>query len=49
MVEKLKIGYRVVGTIKSVKGLCNADHKKGDKIELVDALTSPQILQEVKK
>jgi uncharacterized repeat protein (TIGR04076 family) len=34
MVEKLKIGYRVVGTIKSVKGVCNAGHKKGDKIEL---------------
>lgn len=34
MVEKLKIGYRVVGTIKNVKGFCNASHKKGDKIEL---------------
>ncbi len=34
MVEKLKIGYRIVGTIKDVKGHCNADHKKGDKLEL---------------
>lgn len=34
MVEKLKIGYRIVGTIKDVKGHCNAGHKKGDKLEL---------------
>ena len=34
MVEKLKIGYRIVGTIKDVKGYCNAGHKKGDKLEL---------------
>ena len=34
MVEDLKIGYRIVGTIKRVKGHCNASHKKGDQIEL---------------
>ncbi|MHA1931598.1 MAG: TIGR04076 family protein [Promethearchaeota archaeon] len=34
MVENLKIGYRVVGTIKEVKGKCNAGHKVGDKLEL---------------
>ena len=34
MVEKLKIGYKIVGTIKSVKGYCNAKHKKGDTLEL---------------
>ncbi len=34
MVEKLKVGYRIVGTIKDVKGYCNAGHKKGDKLEL---------------
>ena len=34
MVEKLKIGNRIVGTIKEVKGVCNAGHKKGDQIEL---------------
>jgi len=34
MAEKLKIGYRVVGTIKEIKGNCNAGHKVGDKIEL---------------
>lgn len=34
MVEKLKIGHPIVGTIKKVKGFCNAGHKKGDKMEL---------------
>ncbi len=34
MAEKLKIGFRIIGTIKSVKGHCNAGHKKGDEIEL---------------
>ena len=34
MAEKPKIGYKVIGTIKSVKGFCNAGHKKGDQIEL---------------
>ena len=29
-----KIGYRIIGTIKKVKGFCNAAHKKGDEIEL---------------
>jgi len=28
------IGYRIVGTIKSIKGNCNAGHKVGDKLEL---------------
>ncbi|MFX0132311.1 MAG: TIGR04076 family protein [Candidatus Hodarchaeota archaeon] len=34
MAENLKIGYRIVGKIKRVKGHCNAGHKKGDQIEL---------------
>ena len=34
MVENSKIGYRIVGTIKEVKGHCNAGHNVGDKIEL---------------
>ena len=34
MVENLKIGYRIVGTIKEVKGRCNAGHKVGDTLEL---------------
>ena len=34
MVEKSKIGYQIVGTIKEVKGICTAGHKKGDKIEI---------------
>ncbi len=34
MVENLKIGNRIVGTIKEVKGNCNAGHKVGDTLEL---------------
>lgn len=34
MEEKPKIGYRVVGTIKDIKGTCSAGHKVGDQIEL---------------
>ncbi len=34
MVENLKIGFRIVGTIKEVKGKCNAGHNIGDKLEL---------------
>ena len=29
-----RFGFRVVGTIRSVKGLCNAGHKVGQQIEL---------------
>ncbi len=29
-----RLGCRIVGTIKSVKGQCNAGHKVGDQIEL---------------
>ena len=29
-----QLGYRVVGTIKAVKGTCSAGHKVGDKFEL---------------
>jgi len=29
-----QIGYRVVGTIKSIKGTCNAGHNVGDTLEL---------------
>jgi uncharacterized repeat protein (TIGR04076 family) len=34
MEEKARIGYRVIGTIKNVKGFCSAGHKAGDQIEL---------------
>ena len=29
-----QVGYRVVGTIKAVKGTCSAGHKVGDTLEL---------------
>ncbi len=29
-----QIGYKVIGTVKSIKGECHAGHKVGDKIEL---------------
>ena len=32
--EKPRIGFRVVGTIKSIQGMCSAGHKVGDKFEL---------------
>ena len=32
--EKPKIGFRVVGEIKSIQGTCSAGHKVGDKFEL---------------
>ena len=31
---KAKPGYKVIGTIKSIKGNCNAGHKVGDKFEI---------------
>ena len=34
MAEEKRIGHRVVGTIKKVKGVCSAGHKVGDRIEL---------------
>ena len=35
MVDNLpQIGFKVVGTIKSVKGRCTVGHKPGDKLEL---------------
>ena len=34
MTEKPKLGYRIMGTIKNVKGKCSAGHKVGDKIEI---------------
>ena len=34
MVENFKVGYKIVGTIKKVKGVCHAGHKKGDKLDL---------------
>lgn len=34
MAKEKPFGYRVVGTIKEVKGVCSAGHKVGDKIEL---------------
>ena len=32
--EQERLGYRVVGTIKAVKGYCSAGHQVGDQIEL---------------
>ena len=29
-----RVGHRVVGTVKAVKGSCNAGHKPGDQLEL---------------
>ena len=29
-----QIGYRIVGTVTSLKGTCSAGHKVGDKFEL---------------
>jgi uncharacterized repeat protein (TIGR04076 family) len=34
MEENNRIGYRVIGTIKEVKGHCNAGHTIGDQVEL---------------
>ena len=34
MAEQARIGYRVISTIKAVKGSCSAGHKVGDQIEL---------------
>ena len=34
MAEQARIGYRVIGTIKAVKGSCSAGHKAGDQLEL---------------
>jgi uncharacterized repeat protein (TIGR04076 family) len=34
MAEEKRIGYRVVGTIKGVKGHCNAGHFVGQQLEL---------------
>ena len=34
MAKETRFGYRVVGTIKEVKGQCNAGHKVGEQIEL---------------
>jgi uncharacterized repeat protein (TIGR04076 family) len=34
MEEKNRIGYQVIGTIKEVKGHCNAGRKIGDQIQL---------------
>ena len=34
MEEKPRVGYRVLGAIKGVKGHCHAGHKVGDELEL---------------
>lgn len=34
MAEHQQVGYRVIGTIKEVKGNCSAGHKVGDQLEL---------------
>ncbi len=34
MEDASRVGYRVVGAIKAVKGSCHAGHRPGDEIEL---------------
>ncbi len=34
MLNLPQVGFRIVGTIKEIKGNCNAGHKVGDKFEL---------------
>ncbi|MFX0042985.1 MAG: TIGR04076 family protein [Candidatus Hodarchaeota archaeon] len=34
MEDKPKVGYQIIGTIKDIKGHCNAGHKIGDEIKL---------------
>ncbi len=34
MAEQHSRGYKLIGTVKSVKGHCGAGHKVGDKLEL---------------
>lgn len=34
MAEVERLGYRVVGTVKGVKGTCSAGHKMGDQVDL---------------
>ena len=29
-----KVGYKIIATIKDVKGFCNHGHKKGDSMEI---------------
>ncbi|MHA2429988.1 MAG: TIGR04076 family protein [Promethearchaeota archaeon] len=41
--EKPKIGYKIIGTIKSVKGTCSAGHKVGDQIEVSGYGSNPQL------
>ncbi len=30
----VKVGYKIIGTIKDVKGICNHGHKAGDTMEI---------------
>lgn len=34
MAEAPQLGFRIVGTVIDVKGICTAGHKPGDQIEL---------------
>jgi hypothetical protein len=34
MTEQERIGYKIVGTIKKIKGACYAGHKAGDQMEV---------------
>lgn len=34
MAEESRVGHRVVGIIKEVKGSCSAGHRAGDRLEL---------------
>ena len=43
MNERPKIGYRIIGTIKSVKGTCSAGHNVGDQIEISGYGSTPQL------
>ena len=34
MTEQERIGYKIIGTIKKIKGACYAGHKAGDQMEV---------------
>ena len=34
MNDKPKLGYKIIGFVKNVKGTCSAGHRTGDKINL---------------
>ncbi len=34
MAEMKRVGYKVIGTVKEIKGSCSAGHSVGDQVEL---------------